>query len=366
MKRKIWFLSIVAGIGVSGALIVGQIRDAAVLAQVSQLTAQMAQPSPDTRIEAFYHLIEMGSGTDPTARVGPATLALLKDFPEKSDEIQVTFTRTLETENGVVKASPSLNEDYTNYYGDLVTAVVSFNDARSVKALSDAVGTGNMVIRRLAGFGQAALEPVLAQLSADPNTRLPRDPISKQGASVVLGLLLDPSNPAGIKDPATRSRIKDALKAAAKDAAGAYIRTAAVEALSKIDDVDVVAFLTDVAGKDGFQATAGKPTTFPVREAAALALAKVGQRNENAAAKPALDALTKLGSQGSSPAARTAAAQALTHLAGDSEATPAPVRSAARDALLRLGFGTLKKPDPAAAPEQAPAAQPTTTPPQSR
>ena len=139
-----------------------------------------------------------------------------------------------------------------------------------MNALSDAVGTGNMVIRRLASFGQAALEPVLAQLGTDPATQLARDPMSKQGASIVLGLLLDPSNPASIKDPATRNRIKEALKTAAKDAAGAYIRTAAVEALARVDDVDVVAFLTDVAGRDGFQATAGKPTSFPVREAAAL------------------------------------------------------------------------------------------------
>ena len=363
MNKKLWFLSLGAGVGVSSALILGQIRDAAALAEVSQLTAQMAQLAPETRSDAFYQLIEMGSGSDPSARVGPATLALLKDFPEKSDEIQVAFTRTLETENRVVKTTPSLDDEYTNYYGDLITAVVSFNDARSVNALSDAVGTGNMVIRRLAGFGQAALEPVLAQLGTDPATKLARDPMSKQGASIVLGLLLDPSNPASLKDPATRNRIKDALKTAAKDAAGAYIRTAAVEALARVDDVDVVTFLTDVAGRDGFQATAGKPTSFPVREAAALGLAKLGQKNESAAGKPALEALTRLGREGSNPVARSVAEQALTNLAVDSDATPAPVRNAARDALLKLGFGAPKRTEPAAAPEQAPAAQPTAPPP---
>jgi hypothetical protein len=180
---------------------------------------------------------------------------------------------------------------------------------------------------------------------------------------MVLGLLLDPSNPASIKDPANRSRIKEALKTAAKDAAGAYIRTAAVEALAKVDDVDVVAFLTDVAGKDGFQATAGKPSSFPVREAAALALAKLGQNNNSAAGKPALDALSRLGRDGSSPTARSVAAQALTSLVTDSEATPAPVRNAARDALLKIGFGQpTRAQQPAGAPEPAPASPPAATP----
>jgi len=363
MNKRIWFLSLAASVGASSALILGQISNAAAVAEISRLTALLAQPSPNARIDAFYDLIEMGSGSDPSARVGPAILALLNGYPEKSDEIQLTFTRTLDTENRVVKTTPSLDEEYTNYYGDLITAVVSLNDARSVNALSDAVGTGNMVIRRLAAFGQTALEPVLAQLGTDPVTRLARDPISKQGASMVLGLLLDPSNPASIKDPANRNRIKEALKTAAKDTAGAYIRTAAVEALARVDDVDVVAFLSEVAGRDGFQATAGKPSSFPVREAAALALAKLGQNNGSAAGKPALDALSRLGREGSSPAARSAAAQALTSLAGDSEATPAPVRNAARDALLKLGFGPpARAQQPAGAPEQAPAS-PTATPP---
>jgi hypothetical protein len=335
-NRQTWLLLIVAGIAVSSALIIGQIRDAAALAAVSQLTTLMAQPSPDTRLDAFYQLIEMGSGNT-AAGVGPAALALLKDYPEKSEEIRDTFTRTLETENRVVKSGASLNEDYATYYGDLITAVVSFNDTRSVESLSNAMGSGNMVIRRLVSFGEAALEPVLEQLGTDPATRSASDPLSKQAASIVLGLLLDPANPAGIQDPATRNRIKEALKTAARDLAGGYIRTAAVEALAKVDDVDVVRFLTEIGGKDGFQATAGKPTSFPVREAAALALAKLGQNSESAAGKPAIEGLTKLGTN---PGARSAAAQALTNLVGDTEATPPVVRNAARDALLKLGLGT--------------------------
>src|SRR5262249_43570106 len=152
------------------------------------------------RSTAFYDLLEMSAGANAAARVGPSTLTLLRNYPERADDVQVTFTRTLETENRIVKSSSSLDEEYTNYYGDLLTAVVSFNDARTIGPLSNAVGTGSMVIRRLAGFGQAAVEPVLAQLAADSSGRPLADPLSKQGASIVLGLLLDPSNPASIKD----------------------------------------------------------------------------------------------------------------------------------------------------------------------
>lgn len=344
-------------LGASTALLVAQARDAALLEQVSRLTLQLGQPNASDRIDAFYGLVEMSSAPTPSARVGPAVQALMKDYPQRAEDLQASLTKALETENATVKRSSNLDEEYTNYYGDLVTAVVSFNDVRSARALSEAIGTGNMVIRRLASFGQAALEPVLAQLATDPVTGAARDPLSKQGASIVLGLLLDPSNPASIKDPATRNRIKEALKVAARDAAGAYIRTAAVESLARVNDPDVVSFLKDVVTRDSFQATSGKPNSFPVREAAALALAKVGQNTGGAAAaKPAIDALTQIGRDASTPSARDAAAQALTNLATDAQST-APVRNAARNALQRLGIGAPRAATPpASTTESSPAA----------
>lgn len=351
MARMTWPPVGLLTIAASTAILLGQARTAAQTEQVTRLTTQLARPVATERIEAFYGLIDMGAATSRSTSVAPSVQALLRDYPQQAETIQASMTRTLETENAAVKGASDLSEDYSDYYGDLIAAVVSFNDARSARALSDAIGTGNMVIRRLASFGQAALEPVLAQLATDPATGRPRDVMSRQGASIVLGLLLDPENPASIKDPATRARIKDALKVAARDAASAYARTAAVESLARVNDPDVVNFLKDVIAQDNFQATVGKPSSFPVREAAALALAKVSQNTQSAtAAKPALEALTQLGRDGSTPGAREAAAQALTSLATDQQATPPAVRTAARDALRRLGFGVPATPAAAATP----------------
>ncbi len=337
MTSRTWVIAIVCVLAVCGSLILGQERGAAVK-EVGDLTRQLGDTDPQKRSDAFYRLIDIGSKTDTRGRVRVAVAALLKDFPEKADDIKVSMTKALDTENQVVKRSASLEEDFTEYYGDLIAAVTSFRDIRSVKPLSDAVGTGHMVVGTLASFGQAALDPILEKMSSEEG------PV-KQGACIVLGLLLDPANPANIKDTKTRDRIKEELKKAAQDVAGAYIRSTAVEALAKLDDPAIVSFLSDIAQKDDYDAAqfVGKPGSFPVREAAVAALHKLGEKGSGEVGKGALDSLTQLGKDGSG-SVKTGAVDALQKLAGNPEASGI-VKNAAKEALGKLNIDIFKKTD---------------------
>jgi HEAT repeat protein len=201
------------------------------------------------------------------------------------------------------------------------------------------MGTGHLVIRTLAGFGQAALDPVMAKLQSEGG-------VAKQGACVVLGLLLDPANPASIKDPAARKRIKDALKKAAQDMAGAYVRAAAAEGLARLDDPDIVPFLSNLAATDGYDASnvVGTEGDFPVRKAAMASLRSLGANSSSPASQDALDALAKLGLEG--PASvRGDAVDLLKGLAAGGPGTPGAGKDEAKKRLQKVLFGAPKKPE---------------------
>jgi hypothetical protein len=204
--------SSVATLLMAAMVATGPVLDSAAVAQApttpgsepSRLIAKLGDSKWQSRRDAFYRLLHLG-GAAPDARVDQAAASTLGRFPDRANEIRAALTKALEAESAFVKRSPSLTEDYTDYYGDLITVVVSLKDPRSVKALVAALGTGNMVIDALAAFGQAAADPVIELLGREP------DPTVKQSACAVLRSLLEPTNPGRVTDPAARKRIEEAL-----------------------------------------------------------------------------------------------------------------------------------------------------------
>ena len=58
--------------------------------------------------------------------------------PQKADELKLALAATLDLENRLVSRGGALPEAFTDYYGDLIMAVSSINDPRSVNALAGA------------------------------------------------------------------------------------------------------------------------------------------------------------------------------------------------------------------------------------
>jgi len=224
------------------------------------------------RSTAFYRLLKADS-----ARVEPrrALSDLLRKWPERSDDIKLALVKVLERENALEKEREAVilqkyakegpdfphpfpdAEERMEYYEDLIAAVTSLRDTRSLEALIGALRTGYMV-STLAGFGDAALDRMIELLNrGDTGTR--------GSASFVLAHMLDAQNVSRVSDPLSRQKIKDALLRAVRDSSP-YVRLESVEGLAKLGDLDVIPLIRNLA--------TGDPSTL-IRDAANEALKKL-------------------------------------------------------------------------------------------
>lgn len=173
---------------------------------IQDLIEQLQSTDPPTRSQAFYKLRAFGYSS--------------------SDQIKVAIINLLTLENAYAPSQASLSEDYVTYYGDVVRAVAALNDIRALNALLDVIDSGNMAISALAGFGTAALDPVIAKLNS------PQDTV-KTAAVLVLNKMLEPPNFQLVNDPISMSKIRAALEKASLDP-NHYTSLSAFEGLAKL------------------------------------------------------------------------------------------------------------------------------------
>jgi hypothetical protein len=172
---------------------------------VNQATAQLKSDQWAKRSEAFYRLVALGGAAGQGKAVKPALAGLISKNPQKADELKLALSATLDLENRVARKGGSLPEDFTNYYGDLIMAVSSLNDPRSVNALAGALGTGNMATTALVGLGDASVDAVIRQIEQNPDRTV------RQSGCSVLQKMADPAAQPAIKDPAHKQKIQQTL-----------------------------------------------------------------------------------------------------------------------------------------------------------
>src|SRR5207245_2023685 len=99
-----------------------------------------------------------------------------------------TSRRTFGSSTGALIRTVPLGEGYgEGYYANVIWAVSSLKDIRSLNALIDAINTGNMATSALAAFGDAAVDPVLKVFNRGDNT-------ARHSACGVLSQMLDAKN----------------------------------------------------------------------------------------------------------------------------------------------------------------------------
>ncbi len=198
----------------------------------------------EVRSKAFYNLIRLGAGS--IAYVQLPLEDLLKRSPNRAAGIKISLIHLLEKENQLVQHSEKtrgrLTEAYTNYYGDVIVAVVTLKDIRSMNALLGAISTGWMAVRTLAEFAPASLYPVLAKLND-------KDPLVRSSALGVLQEMLSPPNYDKVKQPESRHKIKQAFLSGTRDE-NAIVRAAAVRGLAALGDPDVIPIVEELAQHD--------------------------------------------------------------------------------------------------------------------
>ncbi len=206
---------------------------------VEQSIKRLEDPEWRTRSAALGALL--GSSSEP-AESRVALSRLLQKWPEKSDEIKVALIKALEIENKVTEEQEEFilrkyaregsskphpfpdAEARSEFYARLVVAVTSLKDTRSINGLLGAIKRGNMVIRALAEFGSAALDPVVEQLNSSDVTR-------RYAATLVLAKMVDPKNSQRVNDPVSIQKIAQALRYHSKNDPFEPLRNAASEAL---------------------------------------------------------------------------------------------------------------------------------------
>ena len=237
------------------------------LASLEQSLKQLEDPNWKNRREAFYGLLGLGSGSV-YQEPNDALASLLQKFPERSDEVKLALIEVLEREHSFQKkydaeyrrtgVHPGAEGYGEGYYANLIWAVSSLKDIRSLNGLMGAVATGSMATSTLAGFGDAALDRVLEVFNSGEH-------IARHSACGVLSEMLDAKNAPKVSNPVSRQKIKDALIRAAGDQSG-LMRLGGVEGLAKLKDPDVIPLIRNLSMNDPFK---------PVRDAANEALQKL-------------------------------------------------------------------------------------------
>ena len=187
---------------VSGAL---SAQANAAAPDLNQVIAQLKSDQWAKRSEAFDRLVALGAAAGQGRGVKPALSGLIGRNPQRADELKMALVAALDLENQVARKGGSLPADFTDYYGDLIMAVSSLNDPRSVNALAGALGTGNMVISALVGFGDASVDAVIRQIDQNTDTT-----VRLSGCSV-LQKMADPATQPPIKDAVLKQKIQQTL-----------------------------------------------------------------------------------------------------------------------------------------------------------
>lgn len=155
--------------------------------------------------------------TDPIWKKREATfLAITKTTnhtTEKSElykEASLALISLLEIESEYERNSSELDEDYTDYYADLIYTVASLHDVQSINVLlkENVLTTGNIAINGLAVFGDKIINKILVRFNTT------KSEIEKVALIRVLNSTLIAKN---IKEPGNRNKVKMMLLKAAKE-----------------------------------------------------------------------------------------------------------------------------------------------------
>lgn len=235
------------------------------------------------RREAFASLI----GADPQrySRNGIESVrvileATLESYPQTTDQRALKLIQLLGVENqavsekerlrvesGLQQLPPEdrLSEEYVNYYADVIAAVATLRDPRSIHVLVGAITTGGMATRTLITFGPLIVQPVVELYGMSDSL------LERSSAISVLSDLLSESAVVA-NDQTYRSMIRDVLIEGVADESF-ILRSNAVVGLARLGDEDSIAIVERIAEADLYQAEFAD-NRFIVREAARKALAQ--------------------------------------------------------------------------------------------
>jgi len=243
---------------------------------IGRLTQQLKDRDWSIRRNVFYALLRHAqAGESQSVRSNSAS-----DLSELPREVKTAIIRlatlehTLSREHAVSyhEIGSTVNEEYLTYYADLIRAVSSLKDERSLGLLLSVIDTGCSATDTLAELGRPAVELVIQTLhDSDADVR--------HAAAFTLARMVELSDARNTLDRGSKLRIKQALTSAAMDESP-FVRITSVDGLAKLGDRSLVSLIEELAQNDPYDASAhgGEMGRYIVRSAAASAIDRLRRR----------------------------------------------------------------------------------------
>lgn len=229
--------------------------------QIAQVVTDLRSQVDTVRVRAFYQLLDSASAGLPRGGSLRPRVELLAEMARQNDAVLTGLIDLLHVENTLGwKDRPGLHpEAFSNYYGDLVSAVAALKDERAISALVPVINTGGAATDGQAALGERAVPEVLKVLDGPEATR-------RMGALWTLRKIAERPAGSGISE-IRLSEIRSAVLRAARDP-DPSIRDMAIAALSPFGDDEVRRVIQEIAETDPHSIARGGVEAFPVREAA--------------------------------------------------------------------------------------------------
>jgi len=212
----------------------------------------------------------------------PELRELIDAEPETADARIEGLIELLEIENSVgvdqrrlmfsndppyLSPEDRLPTAYYGYYPELIWAVSTLNDLRSMNALIGAITTGGMATGALIAFGIPAVRPIAELLDHDTAN------VRSSAVRTLSEMLVD--SEAVRSDSESVSIIREAIYRAATDQYFT-VRMSAVGGLARLGDQESIALIQRIANKDSFRADF-QDNRYVVRELARRALEELAE-----------------------------------------------------------------------------------------
>lgn len=183
--------------------------------------------------------------------------------PDTSAAVRTALIDLLVRENRTMRQGHHTEEE-TDYWGDLIGAVMALHDKRSVNALVADLDTGGMASQGVAYLGKDGLAAIIPLCDS-------KDLVQRDAAVLTLARMTTTDSVRW--DSTSLAAIRDELLRAAHDS-GFQVRIAAIGGLQNLPGDDVTRILQWLSDSDPFGRTEQeKGTVYPVRDAARAALA---------------------------------------------------------------------------------------------
>jgi HEAT repeat protein len=220
-------------LSLSVSVLVGAQTIESLNSRLSDALARMGNKDLSSREKAFDDLMTLVSKEDSQGeKPGPQRSEVFESFfaqhPEQAGRVKLGLIQLLSSENELFVSRENISkeiytEENSEHYAEIIHAVASLNDERTIPPLIGAMSTGGMAQRGLLKYGDKALDPLVKELQN-------RDGLVRATALGLCVTLLGKQNDSG-----AHRRVAELIKSSLNDP-DSTVRSSAIRAIDCLEE----------------------------------------------------------------------------------------------------------------------------------